>query len=268
MPSMDIARRRLRLSDSHISVLGLLAEEGRLPQELATAKRELVTAGIIDGEDKIVAELYPLVSTLMVPRVIAQVELSGPRGTTRSGAVVGDDFLFTHENWPGDTESEYVPAEPGTLVWGLARMVGLHRDLTAETDSAEEITTTMGAFDRVVERMEASALDEPQAMAGDAGAPPRLVEVLAQLNCMWRMTVVWHGSARLPADGNPAVSGLAVWDCGLEGYWLRELPAEPVADGRVNSESVLRVRRTSAEQLWRMITDLLPSGDELRAAKT
>ncbi|MFD9001872.1 hypothetical protein ACFV0T_13005 [Streptomyces sp. NPDC059582] len=266
MPSIDAARRRLRLSDSHVSVLGLLVEEGRIPEELVSARDELSGAKILDAEGKISADLYPLVATLMEPRVIARVEMTGPQGVTSSGAVVGDDFIFTHENWPGEAESEYVPAEPETLVWALARMVDLHRDFTAEVDSGEVIASTMGTLDDVLERMEAGEFEQPEAIAEAAGAPVRLAEVLAQLNCMWRITVAWQGEGPTRGSGGLAVSALAVWDCGLEGYWLRELPAEPVVEGQVDAGSELRVRRTSAKELWRMITDLLPDGPQLAEA--
>ncbi|MFE2584701.1 hypothetical protein [Streptomyces sp. NPDC059378] len=266
MPSLDAARRRLRLSDSHVSVLGLLVEEGQVPAELDQAHNELREAGILDAEGKISADLYPLVATLMEPRVIARVEMTGPQGVTSSGAVVGDDFIFTHENWPGEAESEYVPAEPETLVWALARMVDLHRDFTAEVDSGEVIASTMGTLDDVLERMEAGEYEEPEAVAEAAGAPVRLAEVLAQLNCMWRITVAWQGEGPTRRSGGLAVSALAVWDCGLEGYWLRELPAEPVIEGQVDAGSELRVRRTSAKELWRMVTDLLPDGRQLSEA--
>ncbi|MFF5959268.1 hypothetical protein [Streptomyces luteogriseus] len=263
MPSMDAARRRLRLSDAHVSVLGLLVEEGQVPDELARAHAELQEAGLLDSDSKISADLYPLVSTLMEPRVIARVEVTGPQGATQSGAVVGDDFIFTHESWPGEAESEYVPAEPEMLVWALARMVDLHRDFTAEVDSGEVIGSTMGTLDRVLERMENGEFEEPEAVAAAVGAPARLTEVLAQLNCMWRMTVVWKGAEEPRGEGGLAVSALAVWDCGLEGYWVRELPAEPVADGQVDGSSELRVRRTTAKELWQLITDLLPDGSQL-----
>jgi hypothetical protein len=59
MPSKDAARRRLRLSDSHVSVLGLLVEDGHVPDELAQAQAELREAGILDPDDKIVADRYP-----------------------------------------------------------------------------------------------------------------------------------------------------------------------------------------------------------------
>ncbi|MDT9701699.1 hypothetical protein [Streptomyces sp. P17] len=262
MPSIDVARRRIRLSDSHVSVLGLLVEEGGIPDELAQARGQLRAVGILEAEDKISGELYPLVSTLMEPRIIARVEVNGPQGTTQNGAVVGDDFIFTHENWPGEAESEYAPVEPEFLVWALARMVDLHRDFTDEADSGEVIVSTMGAFDAVAARMEAAQPEE--AVAEGTGAPARLAEVLSQLNCMWRITVAWQG-AHAPGNGL-AVSALAVWDCGLEGYWLRELPAEPVAEGQVDNSSDLRLRRTSAKELWQLITDLLPDGARLASA--
>jgi hypothetical protein len=148
----------------------------------------------------------------MEPRVIVRVEMTGPYGVTQSGAVVGDDFIFTHENWPGEAESEYVPVEPETLVWALARLVDLHRDFTAEVDSAEEIVSTMGTFDRVIERMEAGEFEEPEAVTEAVGAPVRLAEVLAQLNCMWRMTVAWQGAGETRGEyAGLAVSALAGW---------------------------------------------------------
>jgi hypothetical protein len=265
MPSLDAARRRLRLSDAHISVLALLVEEERIPAELSSRLDELREAGLIDAEDKIVADLYPLVSTLMAPRVIARVEVTGPQGVTSNGAVIGDEFIFIHEAWPGSAESEYVPAEPETLVWSLARSVDLHRDFTDEVDSSEVIASTMGLCDKVIERMEAGEFEEPEAVAEATGAPVRLAEVLAQLNCMWRITVVWQGAGEERSPEGLSVTALSVWDCGLEGYWLRELPAEPVSEGQVEASSDLRVRRTSAKELWRLMTDLLPDGAQLAA---
>ena len=266
MPSVDAARRRLRLSDAHVSVLGLLVEEGQVPDELKGAHTELREVGILDVDGKISADLYPLVSTLMEPRVIVRVETTGPQGLTRSGAVVGDGFIFTHENWPGESESEYVPAEPETLVWALARMVDLHRDFTSEADSGEVIISTLGTLDQMLVSMENGQFEEPEAVAEAVGGPLRLAEVLAQLNCMWRMTIVWKGAEEQQNEDGLGVSALSVWDCGLEGYWVREVPAEPILDGQVDSDSELKVRRTSAKQLWQLITELLPDGAQLAAA--
>ncbi|NEB07301.1 hypothetical protein G3I32_00070 [Streptomyces coelicoflavus] len=266
MPLVDTARRRFRLSDAHISVLGLLVEESGTPDELSQARDELRDAGLLDADDKIVADLYPLVSTLMEPRVIARIEVTGPQGVTNNGAVMGDEFIFVHEAWPGATESEYVPAEPETLVWSLARMVDLHRDFTDGVDGDEVIESTMGLLDQVIERMEAGESAEPETVAEATGAPVRLAEILAELNCMWRMTVVWQGDGRTRTDNGLAVSALAVWDCGIEGYWVRELPAEPVVEGQVDAAAELRVRRASAKELWQRVTDLLPDGAQLASS--
>ncbi|MFD9885094.1 hypothetical protein ACFWZT_26935 [Streptomyces alboflavus] len=264
MPAMDPARRRLRLADAHISVLGLLVEEGEVPDELAQARAELRDAGILDADEKISAELYPLVSTLMEPHVIARVEMTGPQGVSTSGAVVGNDFVFAHEGWPGEEESEYVPVEPEMLVFALSRMVDLHKgpaDVTDDSDVGEEIVSTMGVLDAVLDRMESEGHEEHEAIAEAVGAPARLAEVLSHLNCMWRMTVAWPGGADVP-DGL-GVSALAVWDCGLEGYWIREAPAEPVREGQVDDSSELKVRRITAKEIWERITDLLPDQDQL-----
>jgi hypothetical protein len=123
----------------------------------------------------------------------------------------------------------------------------------------------MSTFDGVVERMEAGQFEEPEDVARAADAPVRLAEVLAQLNCMWRITMAWQGAET--KDSGLAVRALVVWDCGIEGYWLRELPAEPIVEGQVDASSELRVRRTSAKELWQMITDLLPDGAQLASAQ-
>ncbi|MET7936472.1 hypothetical protein [Streptomyces sp. NPDC005322] len=261
MPSIDAARRRLRLADSHVSVLGLLVEGEELPDELSQPLAELQEAGIVDSERAISADLFSLVSTLLEPHVIVRAEVTGPQGMVNSGAVIGGDFMFTHEGWLGEEESEYVPVEPPMLVWALSRMVDLHSDISDASDMSEEIVSTMGVLDGLLTRVESGDRQEFSEAAEAIGAPQRLAELLAQLNCMWRMTVVWRG--RESRDGEMEVSALAVWDCGLEGYWIRESPAEPVREGEVDEHSELRVRRTTAKELWQKVTDLLPDGDQL-----
>ncbi|MVO83852.1 hypothetical protein GPA10_03495 [Streptomyces sp. p1417] len=258
---MDPTRRRLRLSDAHISVLGLLVEEGEVPGELGEARSQLRSAGILDDDDKIASELFPLVSTLLEPHVIARVELTGRHGVSTSGAVVGNEFVFAHEAWPGEAESEYVPVQPEMLVFELSRMVDLHQDDTDAEAVGEEIVSTMGVLDAIVDRMESEGAEETDAITEAVNAPPRLTEILAQLNCMWRMTVVWPRNEARPDD--LGLAGLAVWDCGLEGYWVRELPAEPIQEGQVDASSELKVRRVTAKEIWGRITDLLPDQDQL-----
>lgn len=264
MPSLDVARRRLRLADSHISVLGLLVEEGELPAELAQPLAELQEAGLVDADRTLAADLYSLVSTLMKPHLIVRIEVTGPQGVISSGAVVGDSFVFSHEGWPGEDESEYVPVESAVLVWELARMVDLHTEALDFADADEEIVSTMGALDTLLAECESGAVGRDEDYTGIAeacGVPLRLAEVIAELNHMWRMTVVWRGRDQ---EGEGAdVAALAVWDCGVEGYWLRESPVEPVREGDVDERTPLRVRRTTAKELWQRITDLLPDAEQL-----
>ncbi|MGW0361896.1 hypothetical protein [Streptomyces sp. NPDC002990] len=262
MPSLDAARRRLRLADPHISVLGLLVEEDAVPAELGAAHAELQAAGIVGEDGAISGDLYPLVSTLLAPRVIVRTEITGPQGVLESGAVIGNDFVFVHEGWPGESESEYVPVEAPLLVPALGRSVDLHADILDGADLTEVITSTTGELDALMVRMEAGQGEvDTEAVVRETGAPARLVEVLAQLNCMWRMTVAWKNAH--VENPEPTFTGLAVWDCGMEGYWVRELPVEPVREGEVSLESPLRIRRTDAKELWQMIADLLPEGSEL-----
>ncbi|MBB5934684.1 hypothetical protein [Streptomyces zagrosensis] len=268
MPSIDAGRRRLRLSDAHISALGLLVAEEELPPTLSQPLTELRSAGIVHDEGTIDGELYPLISTLMSPRVIVRLEISGPQGTVSSGVVVGDQFAFSHEGWPDEEESEYAPVEASMLVWELARMVDLHTEACEFPDADEQISSMMGPLDALLERFETKAAHEREDYADVAaacGAPVRLAEILAQLNAMWRMTVVWPGD-QTHGDASPHIAALAVWDCGIEGYWVRTAPAEPIAEGAINQHSELCVRRTSAKGLWRAITDLLPDTDQLLVA--
>ncbi|MEV7525048.1 hypothetical protein [Streptomyces sp. NPDC091371] len=262
MPSIDAARRRLRLADPHISVLGILVEESEVPGELETALAELRSAGIVGDDGSIIGDLYPLVATLLEPRVIVRTEITGPQGVLESGAVIGNDFVFVHEGWPGEAESEYLPVEAPLLVPALARSIDLHEDVVEGADLTETIVSTTGELDALMVRMEAGqGIVDTEEAARETGAPERLVEVLAQLNCMWRMTVAWKNAH--VENPEPTFTGLAVWDCGMEGYWVRELPAEPVREGEVTLESPLRVRRTNAKELWQMLADLLPDGSEL-----
>ncbi|WP_251071249.1 hypothetical protein [Streptomyces sp. ISL-43] len=137
-------------------MLGLLVEEEAVPAELETALAELRAASMVDADGLLTGELYPLVSTLLEPGVIVRTEITGPQGVLESGAVIGNDFVFVHEGWPGEEESEYVPVEAPLLVPALARSVDLHGDILEGADLAEVITATTGGLDALMVRMEAS----------------------------------------------------------------------------------------------------------------
>ncbi|MHC8561207.1 hypothetical protein ACW23B_04920 [Streptomyces albidoflavus] len=144
-------------------------------------------------------------------------------------------------------------------------MVDLHRETVVDDQEqvpAEEITSTMGTLDALLVLMEEGKAQEPEAAAAASSAPTRLAEVLAQLNTMWRITVVWRDAA---GSGGPEARALAVWDCGLKGVLGAGTPAEPVAEGEVDPATTLKARRSSAREIWSLITGLLPEADELRA---
>jgi hypothetical protein len=82
---------------------------------------------------------------------------------------------------------------------------------------------------------------------------------LLQLNSNWRMTVAWNNREGKGTD----IRGIAVLDCGPLGYWVRELPAEPIGPGTVTPESDLRLAFTDVRRVWDLITDLLPDAGEL-----
>ncbi|WP_149179167.1 hypothetical protein [Streptomyces sp. TRM49041] len=50
------------------------------------------------------------------------------------------------------------------------------------------------------------------------------------------------------------------------GYWLRELPTEPVPAERISPASTFRLVRVDAKTIWTRITGLLPDQGELRHA--
>ncbi|MFD7531431.1 hypothetical protein ACFV8E_28160 [Streptomyces sp. NPDC059849] len=59
------------------------------------------------------------------PLVLIQAKVTGQHGPLNHGVAVGQDTVFSHDGWPGYEESEYVPIQPSTLVWDLARKVKL-----------------------------------------------------------------------------------------------------------------------------------------------
>ncbi|MEU6407502.1 hypothetical protein [Microbispora sp. NPDC046933] len=191
---------------------------------------------------------------------------------TNHGAVIGNDACYVYEGWPGELESEYVRTDLSTLVWSLARAVGL-RARDAKPPAAAVITTTIGVMDAgFVALAEADTDDVEEAaerlravLAAEGGlADPELTvftHLLLQLNGNWRMTVAWNNREGRGTD----IRGITVLDCGPLGYWLRERPVEPILPGTVTPDSELRLVFTEVPRVWELITELLPSVDQLPA---
>ncbi|NUP66661.1 MAG: hypothetical protein HOW71_31315 [Nonomuraea sp.] len=272
MPSYDSARGRLRLADPHVAVLGHLADGQTPPDDLAGALAELQHIGLVGPEGELSPLLKDLVLTFADPMVMVHAEVTGEHGVVTNGLVVGQEAVIVYDGWPGDEEKEYVSAEPSMLVWEVARLVNLRTGETVDPP-VRRIETTMGVLDAAfvalgetpgAEILEAAELAR-EAVA-DAGGPaePALslfADLVAALNCTWRVTTVWDGKH----EGERAASlrALAVWDCGPLGYWLREQPEEPVLPGQVTPDSPLHLVRVSAAEVWERLTDLLPDRADL-----
>ncbi|MFH8368622.1 hypothetical protein [Streptomyces sp. NPDC018031] len=273
MPSFDISRDRCRLAESHISVLGHLADDEQVPEELTEALEELREVGLVTEDDRPSALLDDLINTLGNPVVVIQVEITGPLGMTDHGIVVGRDVILAHESWIGDEESEYVKLVPALLVPALARMVNLRELEPASGTGITTVDTSMGALDAAFTALAELPLDDidtssdvaRQAIAAAGGpAEPHLAlfaDMVVGLRASWRVTAAWRSERE--GQAGMEVRGIAVWDCGPHGYWHRELPEEPVLEGEVTAESPLRLARITPKELWEKLTDLLPDQEDL-----
>ncbi|MEV4924397.1 hypothetical protein [Streptomyces roseoverticillatus] len=271
MPSYDSSRERLRLADRHIAVFAHLLDGETPPEELFPSLDELQQIGLVGPEGELAPLMRDLLATLAEPLVIIQVEVTGQHGPVNHGILVGADSVFTHEGWPGEEESEYVPIEPATLVWALARMVNL-RSREAEKPSVDRVETTMAALDAAFVALDESAGDEEKAVRLTRAAltrqsgleGPELTEfgdLVLALNAHWRITVAWDGKHEGERAG--MVRALAVWDGGPRGYWIREQPEEPIMPGQVGPDSALHLATTTSGEIWEKITELLPDKEDL-----
>ncbi|MEV0023241.1 histidine kinase [Streptomyces atroolivaceus] len=276
MPSFDISRARFRLADGHLIVLSELAAGNPSPDEFAEAREELLGCGLINGEGKLSPLLLPLMKTILAPGVIITLEAAGRQGELHHGMFIGDEHVVVHEGWPGTAEAEYSCVEPKMLVWKLADMVNLQQSSVAREADVPVVETTIGAVEAGLailegERLVRSADEEREAVhhalaAGGGPAEPSLTlltDLISELRSSWRLTSAWQVQAG--REGMEA-RGFAVWDCGPLGYWLRELPTEPVPESRVAPGSPFRLVRVDAKTIWTRITALLPDQDELRNA--
>ncbi|MEO3750030.1 hypothetical protein [Streptomyces sp. B6B3] len=280
MPSYDLARERFRLAHPHLGVLGLLHDNEPVVEELIQARDELIEIGLVSDEGEISPVLSDLVAVMSKPVIQVLVEVTGAQGIMTHGLVIGEEAVFAHEEWPGTGESEYVQIEPATVVFELARIVGLRQRARAEArPPVLSVESTMGALDAVLNAIGEMAPEE-QDQPGATGARGRQVltvtdeeldhvsrgvfaDLISALRANWRMTVVWP-SVEGDTPGTGAAS-FAVWDCGHFGYWHRELPAEPIVEGQVGPETPLRLVQVPTKKVWKMITDLLPNRDQIRS---
>ncbi|RCG30860.1 hypothetical protein DQ384_12870 [Sphaerisporangium album] len=270
MPSFDSARDRFRLAPAHLGVLGCLYEGVPVTADLLTARDELWAAGLLGDAGEVIPELATLADAIAEPLVLVHIEITGSEGLTHHGAVIGNHACYVFEGWPGEVESEYVPTDLGTLVWSLARVVGL-RDRGVKPPVAPVVTTKIAAMDAgfaALGGMDPTRLDDTAGRlravlaAEDDLTEPELTiftHLLLQLNGNWRMTAAWTSRDGAGTD----VRGITVLDCGPLGYWLRDSPAEPIIPGTITPDSDLRLVFVEVQRVWELIASLLPDADEL-----
>ncbi|MFE0684974.1 hypothetical protein ACFW17_29810 [Streptomyces sp. NPDC058961] len=272
MPSYDSSRARFRLADRHIAVFAHLMDGETPPEELWEALVELQRIGLVGEEGELAPLLRDLLGALSDPMVLIQVEVTGEHGPVNHGVVVGQDVVISHDGWPGDEESEYVPIEPNTLVWELARKVNLHRGEPTEAPAIARVETTMGALDAAFVAFAEAAGDEAAARdltrkalvdtsALNGAELDQFLELVIALNATWRITTAWDGKHK--GERAAMIRALAAWDCGPYGYWIREEPEEPITPGQVTPESALVLAWTSPGEIWDKVTDLLPDQADL-----
>jgi hypothetical protein len=277
MPSYDLSRERFRLAHLHLGVLGHLNDGEAVPEELAEAGAELVEVGLISDEGEVSPVLAELVGALAEPVITIVVEVTGAQGTMTHGVTLGNGAAFSHEQWPGDPESGYVRIEPTLLIFELARIVNLRkRDLVEPPVTT--IESTMGALDAAFTALERTPPERQDAdsvrrtaraalTAADGQLPENelsaFTDLIIGLRTNWRMTVAWSGENDAAGPG-VRVAGFGIWDCGQLGYWHRQLPAEPILEGQVDTGSRIRLVHTPPKRLWKMIADSLPDKDEIR----
>jgi hypothetical protein len=278
MPSFDVARSRFRLADEHVVVLSETAAGQEVPGEYATAHEELVECGLVHRDGKLSRLLLPLMKTILSPVVVISLETGGRQGKLHHGMMIGQDDVVAHEAWPGRTEAEYSLVEPKMLVWKLAEMVDLKQSPASREPALPVVETTLGTVEAGLTGLESlphgsSAEQERESVgrglaAGGTLAGPELAlltELISELRSSWRMTAAWqsaHGGLQ-GVEGR----GFAVWDCGSLGYWLRELPEEPLPADRITPATPFRLVRVDAKTIWTRITALLPGEGEVQRAE-
>jgi hypothetical protein len=277
MPTLDTLRRRISLTEAHLELLrrhsnGETAPEAEPGQ--ATDLQALAEAGLITPD----GEVHPLVADLATamgrPVLELWIESMSQRGPTVSHIVVrGDEDLWYTDPWPGagdDDEVVFVKDELPQLLWIVARLVGFRR--SAPPEQARPVTARLGTVASLLAAFSAEtggSWDDVRTVAIARldeifGAMPPAqremwIAVLATLEGTWRVTCAWGPETRHSR-------GLAVWDCGSGGFWVRTTPAEPLLAEDITPEAEATFVPTSGGDLWKAFAELLPSKAELAEA--
>ena len=275
MARLDGLRRRVEISPADLDVVRRSTQDELLAADRPRLQR-LVDAGLFVADGRPHPLLLDLAYVMSHPMIEATIETTSPHGATFSVLTINDEDLWYQDPWPGNDplsdEMVFQRDELPQLLWIFRSLTGLHRREIPEV--ARPLELPLAAIGDVLllmgsEGRGGSGWDDVRS-AVIAGMDERFPELstedrlltiglLGSLQATWRLTVAWGNDAL--ERGN--VRGLAVWDCGAAGYWVRTTPAEPLTAEQITADTVARFEPRTAGQLWAAFADLLPSGAEL-----
>lgn len=282
MPAIDEAGRRLALSAVDITTLAAAVgslDLGEVTDEeaaiLAVARDGLEATGMLACDDTPHPLAFDLLDCIARPSFKLVVEVSGPEGERVSEMVVSGTRVWYDEPWPGAGPGAEVArrrSDIHALTDDLTRLAGVRPSGPPLDEPAVEGTMQSLGSTVSMLRDPRGSWDDRKAvvLAGfDEHAPvpeearTRWITLLAALRASRRVTCFWGDPERHCAAAG--VRGAAMLDCGTEGYWLRETPAEPLTAGDLGPQQPVRLRSVGGRDVRDILAALLPSGDELRA---
>ncbi|MDC7120346.1 hypothetical protein OMK64_02220 [Cellulomonas fimi] len=269
MARLDVVRRRVALSEDELETLRLLHNGEPAPEE---ARAALVRAGVVDDDGAVHPLVVDLVRTVTEPMIQASVETAGPQGPTLAVLAVREETVWYTDPWPqggDDAGAVYCQDELPQVLWILARLAGLRRrevpkiatPFTVPLRAVDAVVQTMSLTDDTWEPAKVVATAQLERFFGEVAEADRsmLLATLSFLESTARVSLVWGPDAATDARG------LALWDCGPGGYWVREQPAEPLRPEDVTPDTLAMFRPVSGGEVWGLLAGLLPSSADLRS---
>ena len=284
MPRLDPLRRRISVTEEQLELLRAFSN-GDI-DDRSPAVAALRDAGLITAEATLHRLVGDLADAMSRPLLEIWVETMCQSGPTVSHVVVrGDESLWYTDPWPGSADGDevvFVKDELPQLLWILARLVGFRRSTPPETARpvSADLATVASLLAAFSAEAQPSAGDTPDGAARGSWDDVRTVAiarldelfgamspdqremwiaVLATLEGTWRITCAWGPETRHSR-------GLAVWDCGSGGFWVRTTPVEPLLPEQITPDVEATFAPISGGDLWKAFADLLPSKAELTEA--